>query len=376
VLGYSPVLTGYLVLAFVALALFNLGVTFAAFLEAVGAMYLSALAGLVQKGTVIAVGIALILSDASLAAVMGAHVLAGGIYLAVAWRWARRRFGSFRMTYSSKLARELFVAAMPFLATAALWQVYSKVDVVMLRLMHGDMATGLYASAYKLVSAPVFVAALVGVAVFPTLSRAATTDLPEMKRVFRDTLRALAVIGLAGGVLLATAGDGLQVALFGAEFVESGVLVRWMAPLFVLEFLTVPVWRVLLAMDRERTLLVLRVFSVGLNVALNVVLIPVYGAMGAVASSLISEGLLALAQFILCARLVPGLVRAGRGWALAAIGAVAFGAGLFARTLMPWPLVALLVGVILAFLAAIFGLVSPSEIRHLLRQARLSTGQE
>jgi PST family polysaccharide transporter len=371
--GYSATLTGYLVLAFLALSLFAIGVTFIAFLEAVGAMYLSALASLIQKGTIVALGVVLILGGASLSTVMSAHVLAGAAYLIVGWWWARRHFGKFRLRYRPELARAVFIAALPFLATSALWEIYSRIDIVMLHVMHGDAETGLYASAYKLISAPLFVAALVGVAVFPTLARSAAEDRSEMNRVFRETMRALVVLGLAGGVLLITAGDGLQVMLFGEEFAESGVLVRLMAPLFVLQFLMVPLWRVLLAMNRERTLLLLRVVSVGINVGLNLLLIPVYGAKGAVASSLISEGLLALAQSILCVRIVPSIF-GGRGGALVFVGLASVSVGLLARVLLPWPLVAVGTGVVFALLVSAFGLVTPTEIRQLLRAARLSPG--
>lgn len=370
-LDYTDTLTGYLVLAFSALSLYAIGITFTACLEAVGAMNLSAMAGLIQKGVIVVLGTALILGDASLATVMFAHVLAGVVYLGAGWRWMRRRFGRFHLTYRPKLARAIFLAALPFLATSALWQIYSRVDIVMLHLVRGDVETGLYASAYKMISAPLIVAALVGVAVFPSLVRSFAADRSEMNQVFRETMRALAVLGLAGGVLLLTAGDGLQVMLFGAEFAESGRLVRLMVPLFVLEFLMVPLWRLLLAMNRERTLLLLRLGSVGLNIGLNLFLIPAFGATGAVVSSLTSEGLLALAQFTLCWRVVPSPF-GGRGVALAFVGLAAGAVGLVARILLPWPLAALAAGVIFAALVFALRIVRLTEIRELLRKADLS----
>ncbi len=372
-LEYSDTLTGYLVLAFSALSLYAIGITFTACLEAVGAMNLSALAGLIQKSVIVGLGIALILSDASLATVMGAHVLAGAAYMVAGWLWARRRFGRFHLTYRPELARTIFLAALPFLATSALWQIYSRVDIVMLHLFHGDVDTGLYASAFKVISAPLIVAELVGVAVFPSLVRSLAANRSAMNQVFRETLRALAVLGVAGGVLLLTAGDGLQVMLFGEEFAESGRLVRLMAPLFVLEFFMVPLWRLLLAMNRERTLLLLRLGSVGLNVGLNLFLIPAYGATGAVASSLISEGLLVLAQFILCLRVVPSPF-GGRGGALALVGFVGGAVGLLFRAILPWPLAALAAGTIYTALVFALGLVSLTEIRQLVRAARLLPG--
>lgn len=369
-LGYSPTLVTYMVLAFVALSLYVIGVTFTAFLEGVGAMHLSALAGVIQKAVLVVVGVGLILGGAGLGMVMGAHVAAGAAYLGAAWWWARRRFGSFRMSYRPDVARKLFLAALPLLATSALWEIYSRIDIVMLHAFRGDLETGLYAAAYKLISAPLFVAELVGVAAFPTLVGASAGNWEERNRVFRETLRTLAILGLGGGVVLFTAGDHLQVLLFGPGFARSGDLVRLMAPLFAIEFFMVPLWRLLLAMDRERTLMWLRAGSVALNVALNFVLIPRFGAMGAILTSSISEGLLALAQLGLCLRVVPSPL-GGRGLVLGLVGALAAGAGVVVRNLLPWPLAAIVAAIVFAGLTFGTGLVRPAEVAEVWRQARL-----
>jgi O-antigen/teichoic acid export membrane protein len=214
-------------------------------------------------------------------------------------------------------------------------------------------------------------AELVGVAVFPTLVRTLVADRSEMSRVFSGTFRALAVLGLAGGVLLFTAGDELPLLLFGSEFTESGLLVRLMAPLFVIEFLMVPLWRLLLAMDRERTLLLLRLGSVGLNVGLNLLLIPAFGAMGAALTSLISEGLLFVAQLALCLRVVPSPF-GGRGATLAIVALAAVAVGLAGREALPWPLAAATAAAVFGALVFAMGLVRPAEITGIIRNARPS----
>lgn len=370
-IGFSSTMIGYLALAFLALALLVIGITFTSFLEAVGAMHLSAIAALIQKAVIMVPGIVLIVSGASLLAVMSAHVVAGFVFVFVGWRWTRRRFGHFRITYRPELARTLFMAALPFLATSALWEIYSRVDIVMLHFFAGETATGMYAAAYKVIAAPLFVPEMVGIALFPTLARGLVAHRSETQQIYRQALRALTVLGLAGGILVAAAGDGLQVALFGGEFAESGRLVRLMAPLFVIQFLMVPQWRLLLAMDRERTLVKLRLGSVGLNVALNLVLIPRFGPVGAVATSLTSEGLLAIVQFGLCLQVVRSPF-GGKGMALAFAGLLGSAIGVYGRSVMSWPLAA--VAAIAVFTMLVFGLkvVLPSEIREVVRQARSS----
>lgn len=369
-LNYSPTMIGYLALAFFALALMIIGITFTSFLDAIGAMHLSALANLIHKASIMLPGVALILGGASLLLVMCAHVFAGLMFIVAGFFWTRRRFGALRLRYRPGVARALFIAALPFLATSALWEIYSRVDIVMLHYFRGDAATGLYAAAYKVVSAPYFAAELIGIAVFPTLARALAGEEERTWQLFRETLRTLVVFGLAGAILLAVAGDGLQVFLFGSEFAESGRIIQWMAPLLLLQFAMVPLWRLLLAMDRERLLVKLRLGSVGLNIALNLFLIPRFGAMGAVASSLVSESVLGLAQFGFCLRIVSAPFN-GRGIAIALSGSAALLAGLLVRTVVAWPLAA--VAAMMVFAGLVLGLrvVLPAEIRDVMRQARL-----
>ena len=142
-MGYTSTVIGYLALAFLALALMVIGITFTSFLDAIGAMHLSALANLIHKASIMLPGIVLILGGASLLVVMFAHVFAGLVFIVAGWHWTRRRFGSLRSKYRPGVAKSLFVAALPFLATSALWEIYSRVDIVMLHYFRGDAVTGL-----------------------------------------------------------------------------------------------------------------------------------------------------------------------------------------------------------------------------------------
>jgi O-antigen/teichoic acid export membrane protein len=110
---------------------------------------------------------------------------------------------------------------------------------------------------------------------------------------------------------------------------------------------------------------------VGLNVALNLVLIPLYGPMGAVVTSLISEGLLAVAHLVLCLRIVPSPF-GGRGVGLVAIAVAAALAGLGARSILPWPVAAALAGTVFGGLVFAAGLVRPAEIAHIIESVRPS----
>lgn len=352
------------VLAFASIALQQIAGSFLAYVEGAEAMETSATLEVLARAVQFVLGVGLILAGASLAAVVSAHVVAGLAHLLGAWWSTRRLFGPMALQVDPRLAYRKVHAALPFLASTVLYTLYARVDIVMLHHFRGEAETGLYSAAYKLVSTPGFVAFLVGVAIYPALARSVFADVERRDALFLGSLRWIAILGVAGAALFLTVGDRLTVLLFGAEFAVSGGLVRWMAGIFLAEFVVVPYWRLLYAMNRERQVLSMRAVAVGVNVVLNLVLIPRWGAAGAVWASLVSEAGLAMAFHLRCARLVeaPYVRRAGR---LLLAGGAATLSGAALRPFVPWGLLLAIVPSLLLAFSLGLGVVKRADGRML-----------
>lgn len=350
-----------LMLAFAGVALQEIAGTFLAYVESAEAMEASAALEVGSRGIQFLAGVGLILAGAGLATVMTAHVAAGLAYvIGAAWS-TRRLFGHLRPRVDPGLAFRQAYAALPFLASGVLYTLYARVDIVMLHHFSGEVATGLYSVAYKLVTTPLFVAFLIGLAVYPALSRSAE-DRERRDALFLGSLRWTAVLGAAGAVLLATTGDRFLVTIFGPQFEAAGAIARWMAALFLAEFVAVPYWRFLYAVDRERQVLALRAAALALNVALNLVLIPRWGPLGAVWASIASEGGLVVGLHLACARHVSAPYGSAAARLLVA-GTASLVAGSLLRPFLPWPVVAGLVSTCLLATAWALGLARPSDVR-------------
>jgi O-antigen/teichoic acid export membrane protein len=135
--------------------------------------------------------------------------------------------------------------------------------------------------------------------------------------------------------------------------------------LFLIGCVKVPYERLLLATKRESMRLYIYGLSVGLNLVLNVLLIPAWAAYGAVWASIISEVFLAVKLHGLCTGIVRARYRTMGGGLLGA-GAVAAGVGMLMRGVIAWPV---LVGVTLAvFLGAsvAFRILTVEDQRRLI----------
>ena len=333
--GYSPDVRALLILAYLGIALRSIGVSFVAYLEAVEAMDKSALLEVIGKLAVAAVGLFFVLGGFPLTTVMAAHVVGGVVYLVMAVIWARSRFGSLLGRFDPQLARSTLIAALPFLGATALYELYTRIDVLMLHSLIGEAETGRYAVAMRLATAPVVLANLTGFAIYPHLSR----NDPGGARLFLRSLKWLGMIGMAGALVLLTAGDSLLLVLFGADFALSADIVRWLAILLFVQFVGVPYWRFLYAANRERGVLLLQGLSLGLNVLLNALLIPRWGAYGAAGASIASNILLTGSFQWACASLVPAPY-ARMSVRLLAAGGFGAGVGISMQAVLPWYVVA------------------------------------
>lgn len=161
-------------------------------------------------------------------------------------------------------------------------------DFIVLRILRDSAAVGQYAAAYTLISFFLNLATAYTMSLIPALTR--LRDAPEAARGAYDTamaqLQAGAVPVAVGGILVAPQAIAL---VFGAGYAGAAT------PLQVL-LLLLPVAGIrhvaqggLLAHGRQDQLLRTVSWAAGVNVALNLALIPRWGMAGAAAATVATE---------------------------------------------------------------------------------------
>ncbi len=167
--------------------------------------------------------------------------------------------------------------------------IYDQIDTVMLRYMRGEAEVGLYAATYKIMAVSLSFLPIIVRVFFPLLSESAAADPGREKRYLSwmaaGTLGAAVPITV-GGMLLAEPLTGF---LLGRQYTGSESLLRWLMLNVMAGALAAYYGSRLVPRDRER--LYLRAVGAGalVNVALNAVFIPQYGAIAAVSSTIASQ---------------------------------------------------------------------------------------
>jgi O-antigen/teichoic acid export membrane protein len=182
-------------------------------------------------------------------------------------------------------------------------QIYFRVDTILLALIRTPVEVGLYGAAYKFIELSQLVTAAVGMSVFPPLARFTATADPRRHRLAQTTFDLLLAAAAPLAVLMLTLSSTIILLTAGPDFLAAGGALQLLAPYVLFSFVNALFMRILLASSRDRTLLKLAASVLTLNVALNLVLLPLYGFKAAAITSVISEAFLLVPMALAIRRL-------------------------------------------------------------------------
>ena len=197
------------------------------------------------------------------------------------FRWDKVRLG---LTGAMRLVR----AAIPLGFSQVAILLYYNFDAIFLGFTRGDRIVGLYSTAYSLMLMPMFLCTSLTSAYFPSLSRA-SSDPHQRQQVSREFVRLLVWIGFPIAAAAWATGRHVVNLLYGPAFADSGILFEWLSLNIALVFFNVGIGQPLTAWDCQKTHFKITGGGAIANVGLNVVLIPRYGAPGAVCTTLLAE---------------------------------------------------------------------------------------
>lgn len=268
-------------------------------------LHLAARFQLLQNGLLVVTAVAVLLGGASAAGLIIATVTSAAAALVAALALLKRRLGLRPgVTVSAHTVWRYVRMAWPLATIGIATIIYSQVDVLMLTALRGPRAVAHYTVPYNLVIVTSFIPSAISLAFFPALTAALAKDRDKVPEGFLFVIRLFLFISVPISIFLGIAGSDLLSLIFGARYRSAGTVLVLMAPVPVIAFQIYAFWYPVLAAHEERRFLRIRVGGLALNIAMNAVLIPLYGAPGAAASWVVSELFTALAQVVVVQRRV------------------------------------------------------------------------
>ncbi len=183
--------------------------------------------------------------------------------------------------------------AAPLAIGSAIGTLYFKIDSVMLTLLlHGStarVAVGTYQVGYKFSDLLAFVAPALIAVILPVLSRSFPDRPDEFRRVWRQSLVIVLVIGALATITFAALAVHVIPLLFTSKYAAATAPARWLVAGQALNFATQLCYVTLVAAGRTRLYPWVTLAGLAVNVTLNVVLIPHHQEMGAAVATVITE---------------------------------------------------------------------------------------
>ena len=208
------------------------------------------------------------------------------------------------LCFDKTLLISLFKIAYPFALAGIFVKVYSYLDSVLLSKMVGDAAVGFWSVAYKLTYAFQFIPMAFAAAAFPAMSAYFVSDKIMLRKTFERVLFYLAILAVPIAFGIFSLAEPLILKLYGTSYAASVLPLQVAIFTVIFIFLNYPVGSLLNATDRQMTNTAIMGVCMGLNVVLNVILIPRYSFLGAAISAVISHALLFTIGLIFAGRIV------------------------------------------------------------------------
>lgn len=180
--------------------------------------------------------------------------------------------------------------AWPFAISGLFYLVYFQSDITLLGILAGERAAATYSVAFSAMSVVyLFPRAVYQQYLMPHMHRWAEHDRDRFLQVYRLGGSAMLIAALGFMGLLAGLAPWIVPRVFGEAYREAGMLLAFLSLCIPFRFLATNVGSILYTGENMRRKVCYQGIAAVVNVALNVVLIPVWGVFGAAAATVFTE---------------------------------------------------------------------------------------
>jgi O-antigen/teichoic acid export membrane protein len=220
--------------------------------------------------------------------VAGAFVLAAAVSLALAIGLVERRLASLRAPWSPRAARRLAGELAPVAQAQLLGFATARLAPVVVALMAGDRAAGLFGAAFRLYDVVQVAPVALIAAVYPELARTAA-GTPRFRSLATQAAEVLVLALLPVTVVLGIGAPAIAAAVYGPGYGAAAPLLALLGAAVTLATLQSFLGAVFLALDRPERLRRVAAGALGASLVATPVLVGAWGAWGGAVAVLLVE---------------------------------------------------------------------------------------
>jgi O-antigen/teichoic acid export membrane protein len=250
--------------------------------------------------------IALVIAGSGLVPFFAVYIVAGVASIATALLLSGRG-GRVAPRFAWSEWKPLLREAGPVALSLVVNTTYVRVLIILASLITTAEQTGLFATSYRVSEILLGVPQMMIGAAFPILAHAHVADERRLAYALQRMGEAALLVGLGLGLVLALGAVPIVKVLGGAEFAGAADALRIQSVAIAGAFMTQLGTLALVAVQRQRQLLLVNLLALVVVLVLGLTLIPLWDANGAALAASIGEVVLAIASLTMLARARPAL---------------------------------------------------------------------
>ena len=276
-----------------------------------------------------------------------------------------------RLRFSRPFTLAILKQSLPFALLVLLMASYNRLDPILLQKLSpaglGNHNAGIYASAFRLLDVLTMVAYLVSVPLLPIYAKLTPSPTEELASTTRIVTSLMLVYSLTAAITLSIMDTDLMRLLYTEHIDESAAVFRLLVYGIIPISMTYVFGTLLTAAGRLRQLNIFAASSLIVNIAVNLICIPRWGAVGSAWASLIAQSLMALTQIGAAMQIFH--LRPSWGYILkiALFALLITSSNLLPPLAHAWWLRLTVVGIISLLLAVLLKLIDINELKTIIK---------
>ena len=195
------------------------------------------------------------------------------------------------------------MAGLPFALTSLFYTIYYSIDMVMLNQFDSAYSTGLYNSAYKLISVIALFYTIYSAVIFPVMSKLFKDSEELLNLSYNKSIKYLSLVTIPLSVATLFYANDVILLCYGNQFADAATVLQVL--IWTICFLFVNGACSLLLNSSHKEVFVTKVYLLAaiFNVVLNLFLIPRYSVYGAAAATVLSEIFILILELYMISRI-------------------------------------------------------------------------
>ena len=175
--------------------------------------------------------------------------------------------------------------------------IYTTMDVIVLSLVWGEAAVGLYSAAWRYIRLGAVAARSFTTAVFPTLTRLYNESHTAFEQMFKHSFRIMCMISLPVIILVSVIPERVVNLMYRHQYEAAAPILQVLVWMLLLEFINPFMSHILFSQGKQRYSMYVAAVGLATNTLLMFIMVPRLGGVGA-AIACVATGVIAALSYL------------------------------------------------------------------------------